>query len=141
MLFYFLDAKVIDIILNTGTSLPSLLGDVTSTNFIEGTRVSKGLMAEISDERRHKLRLKSIGDLLGHDSLSHACSGERRDAVALDVALFTLFGQRLSEAPETKLRSCVVYLPEGAVDSGAAASVDNPAVALLSHYVPGGSCD
>jgi len=98
-------------------------------------------MAEISDERCHKLRLKSIGDLLGHDGLSHACSGERRDAVALDIAFFALLSQRLSEAPKTKLRSCIVYLPEGAVDTGAAPSVDDPAVALLSHYVPGGSSD
>jgi hypothetical protein len=70
--------------------LPPLFGDISCSNFIECATISALVVTKISNERRDELWLESIDNLLWHNSLSHAGSCERRDAVNFDVALFTL---------------------------------------------------
>jgi hypothetical protein len=110
-------ADVVNVKLDTLRLLPSLLGDETSTNFIESTVLIALIAAQPADERSNEVWLKSLGDFLGHDSLGHTGSSKRSNAVDTDVALGTLLGEGLGETPKAELGSRVVNLSERSEDT------------------------
>lgn len=63
----------------------------------------------------------------GHDCLREAGAGRGGDAVAVDVVLLTLYGQRVGQAEEPQLSRAVVRLPKVPIDAGSRRGHDDPA--------------
>ena len=134
-----LRGQCIDVKLHTRTLLPSLFGDVASTNFVKGAGFFALVRGQPSGEGSYIVGLQSFDDLLRHHSFCHARSSERRNAIHANVALETLLGERLCETPKAKFGRRVVDLSERAEDSSGGARVHNSAVVFLTHDVPGGT--
>ena len=107
----------INVKLHASTLLPSLFGNVPSTNFVKSTGFFALVRGQPSGEGSHIVRFQSLDDLLGHHSFCHASSSERRNAIHTNVALKTLLGERLREPPKAKFGRGVVDLAERAEDS------------------------
>ena len=107
----------IDVELHTGGPLPPLAGDEASTDLIECSVVLAGLMNQVRDKWSHVIGLECLDDFGRHDGLCHTGAGQGSNAVASDVALLTLFGKCLGEAPEAEFSGGIVGLAEGAIDA------------------------
>mmetsp|Transcript_184 Transcript_184/g.481 ORF Transcript_184/g.481 Transcript_184/m.481 type:complete len:267 (-) Transcript_184:52-852(-) len=94
-------------------------------------------MREVCYNWSDKLRAESINHLLGHDSGSHARPSKRGDTVTTNVLACTLASQGLCQTKNAELSSRVVSLAEVAIEASSTCNVDDAAVRLLTHVLPG----
>lgn len=95
-------------------------------------------MGEVGHEGHDQLRLDRGQDVGGHHGLEHPGGGHGRDGVHEYILLLALPRQCQREAVDAQLGRGVVHLPEAAEEPGGRGRVDDPAVVLLPHDVPGG---
>jgi NAD(P)-dependent dehydrogenase (short-subunit alcohol dehydrogenase family) len=112
-------SKAFDIILDTGGSLPSLLSDISSSDFEKSSVFTARIMSQESYKWSNIIWRQGFNNFCWHDSGSHSSSSKRSNAVASNVSLFSFLGERLSESPKTKLSSGIIDLSKRSINSTA----------------------
>lgn len=117
--------------------MPSKLSDEATSDLENAASLFARLVAEVGDQRNDEVGVNSLEDIRRHDCLKHSGGSQRSNGINSDVFLFSFLGKGLSEAVKGELSGGIVDLTEAAEETSSRGGVDDSAIALLSHDVPG----